>query len=160
MFRGLPKCPGGRLHLLMQEMRVWSLGWEDPLEKEMVTHFSILAWEIPQTEGSGGLQSMGSQRVAHKLSNSTHTHTHTHTQWAQKEMHLHGTNTITSGPEVHVSWSHVREPFKVAEVTPTSSLWYNAEPIWILLPRPEFESCPLLCNLWQDSKMPQGYLYN
>ena len=74
--------------------------------------------------------------------------------------HLHGTNTITSGPEVHVSWSHVREPFKVAEVTPTSSLWYNAEPIWILLPRPEFESCPLLCNLWQDSKMPQGYLYN
>ena len=49
----------------MQEMQVRSLGWEDPLEKEMVTHYSILAWEIPQTEQSGGLQSMGSQRVGH-----------------------------------------------------------------------------------------------
>ena len=75
-------------------------------------------------------------------------------------MHLHETNTVTSGPEVRVSWSHVREPFKVVEVTLTPSVQYNAEPIWILLPRPEFESCPLLCNHWQVSKMPQGYLYN
>ena len=37
----------------MQEMRVWSLGREDPLEKEMTTHSSILAWEIPWTEASG-----------------------------------------------------------------------------------------------------------
>ena len=40
-----------------------SLGWEDPLEKEMATHSSILAWEIPWTEEPGGLQPMGSQRV-------------------------------------------------------------------------------------------------
>ena len=40
-----------------------SLGWEDPLEKEMATHSSILAWEIPWTEEPGGLQSMVSQRV-------------------------------------------------------------------------------------------------
>ena len=46
---------------------VLSLGWEDPLEKRMVTHFSILAWEIPWTEASSGLQSMGSQRVGHDL---------------------------------------------------------------------------------------------
>ena len=46
-----------------QEMQVQSLGQEDPLEKGMATHFSILAWEIPWTEESGGLQSMGSQRV-------------------------------------------------------------------------------------------------
>ena len=45
----------------MQEMRVPSLGWEDPLEKDMATLSSILAWEIPQTEQPGGLQSMGSQ---------------------------------------------------------------------------------------------------
>ena len=45
----------------MQEMQVQSLGWEDPLEKEMATHSSILAWEIPQTEEPGRLQSMGSQ---------------------------------------------------------------------------------------------------
>ena len=42
-----------------QEMRVWSLGWEDPLEKEMATHSSILAWKIPWREDPGGLQSMG-----------------------------------------------------------------------------------------------------
>ena len=43
--------------------RVRSLGQEDPLEKDMATHSSILAWKIPWTEESGGLQSMGSQRV-------------------------------------------------------------------------------------------------
>ena len=47
----------------MQETTVQSLDWEDPLEKEIATHFSILAWEIPWTEELGGLQSMGSQRV-------------------------------------------------------------------------------------------------
>ena len=47
----------------MQEMRVWSPGWEDSLEKEMATHSSILGWEIPRTEEPAGLQSMGSQRV-------------------------------------------------------------------------------------------------
>ena len=45
----------------MQEIWVQSLGWEDPLEKEMVTHSTILAWEIPQREEPGGLQSMGLQ---------------------------------------------------------------------------------------------------
>ena len=39
----------------MQEMQVQSLGWEDPLEEEMATHFSILAWETPQTEEPNGL---------------------------------------------------------------------------------------------------------
>ena len=45
-----------------QEMQVLSLGWEDPLEKEMATHFCILVWEIPWIEEPGGLQSMGSQK--------------------------------------------------------------------------------------------------
>ena len=47
----------------MQETHVRSLGWEDALEKEMVTCSSISAWEIPRTEGPGGLQSMGLQKV-------------------------------------------------------------------------------------------------
>ena len=47
----------------MQEIRVRFLGQEDPLEKEMVTHSSILAWKISWTEEPGGLQSMGLQRV-------------------------------------------------------------------------------------------------
>ena len=47
----------------VQETRVPSLGQEDPLEKEMETHPSILAWEIPGTEASGGLQSMGLKEI-------------------------------------------------------------------------------------------------
>ena len=49
----------------MRETRVQSLDWEDPLEKEMATHFSILTWKIPWIERPGRLQSMGSQRVGH-----------------------------------------------------------------------------------------------
>ena len=49
----------------MQETWVRSLGQEDPLEKEMATHSSILAWRIPWAEEPGGLQSTGSQRVGH-----------------------------------------------------------------------------------------------
>ena len=55
----LKRLPG------MRENRVRSLGWEDPLEKEMATHSSTLAWKIPWTEEPGRLQSMGSQRVRH-----------------------------------------------------------------------------------------------
>ena len=54
MVRGLPA---------MRETWVQSLSWEDPLEKGMATHSSILTWEIPWTEGPGGLQFMGLQRV-------------------------------------------------------------------------------------------------
>ena len=49
----------------MQETWVCSLGQEDPLEKGMATHSSVLTWEIPWAEESGGLQSMGSQGVGH-----------------------------------------------------------------------------------------------
>ena len=56
----------------MQETQVQSLNREDPLEKEMAAHSSILAWEIPWAEEPGGLQSMGSKKESH-----THTHTHT-----------------------------------------------------------------------------------
>ena len=49
----------------MQETQIQSLGQEDPLEEEMATHSSILAWEIPWTEEPGGLQSKGLQRVRH-----------------------------------------------------------------------------------------------
>ena len=49
----------------VQETWVRSLSWEDPLEKKMATHSSILAWKIPWTEEPGRLQSIGSQRVGH-----------------------------------------------------------------------------------------------
>ena len=61
-----------------QKTFVHSLGWEDPLEKETVTHSSILAWRIPRTEETGGLQSMGLQRVGNDLVTNTGVH-HTST---------------------------------------------------------------------------------
>ena len=62
---GLPRGPVVKKLPAMQEMQVRPLGREDPLEEEMATHFSILAWKIPWTEELGRLQSMGSQRVRH-----------------------------------------------------------------------------------------------
>ena len=57
----------------MQETRIQSLGREDPLEKEMATQYTTLAWEIPWTEDPGRLQSMGLQRVRHDWATNTYT---------------------------------------------------------------------------------------
>ena len=67
MFMVFPSVSVVRNLTVMQEMQKWvrSLGWEDPLKKEMATHSSILACEIPWTEEPGSLQSMGPQRVRH-----------------------------------------------------------------------------------------------
>ena len=56
----------------MQETQVWTLGWEDPLEKGMTTHSIGLAWRIPETEEHGRLQSMRSHRVGRTEQLSTH----------------------------------------------------------------------------------------
>ena len=64
---GFPRGSVAKNPPAKQETRIQSLGWEDPLEEEMATHSSTLAWEIPRTEEPGGLQSMGSQRVRHDL---------------------------------------------------------------------------------------------
>ena len=69
--KSYPGFPGGSVLKTLpatqetQEMRVRFLGWEDPLEKEMAIHTSILAWGILWTEEPGGLQPIGSQRVGH-----------------------------------------------------------------------------------------------
>ena len=56
----------------MQETRVQSLGWEDPLEGDLAAHPSTLAWRIPRTEEPGGLQSVGSPRVGHAQNHGAH----------------------------------------------------------------------------------------
>ena len=68
-------------------MWVWSLGWDDLLEKGMATHSSVLTWKIPWTEVPGRLQSTGPQRVRHDWSG-THTHTHIHTHTHSGYRHL------------------------------------------------------------------------
>ena len=77
----------------MQETRVRSLGWEDPLEKEMAIHSSTIAWKIPWTEEPGRLQSMGSQRVGHN--------------WATSRSRSHsGWTTATRGKGAENRWKH------------------------------------------------------
>ena len=69
---GLPQwLSGTKIHLQyrkLKEIQVRSLGWEDLLEEGMATHSSILAWRVSWTEKPCGLQSIGSQRVRHNLS--------------------------------------------------------------------------------------------
>ena len=71
----------------MQETWVGSLSQEDPLEKEVATHSSILAWEIPWTEEPGGLQSMGLQRVRHDLATKQQK-----TSYLSSSFHCHANN--------------------------------------------------------------------
>ena len=68
MVRGFPDGSAVKNRSAMQERQekqVQSLGWEDPLEEDMATHSSILAWEIRRTEEPGGLQFIGFQRIGH-----------------------------------------------------------------------------------------------
>ena len=76
---GFPGGSDGKEFAPNAKTWVWPLGWEDPLEKGVATHSSILAWVIPWIEEPGELQSMGLQRAGRKWVTNTHTHTHTHT---------------------------------------------------------------------------------
>ena len=92
----------------MQEMRVWSLGWEDPLEEEMATHSSTLAWKIPWTEEPGGLQSAGSQRVRHHWGKwRMHAHIHMHDTWMCLCVYLYMYSHVCSVTDVLSHFSHV-----------------------------------------------------
>ena len=84
----------------MQETWVWSLDWEDPLEKEMAPHSSILAWKSPWEDEPGRLQSTGLQKSQAQLS--THTYTHT---WPAK-------------PKIFIFW-----PFTKSFLTPFLQCW-------------------------------------
>ena len=79
----------------MQETWVSSLGWEDPLEKGMTTHCSILAWRIPWTEEPGGLQSMVSQTSWARLSDKVHACTLTHPIGQYRSRELSKKNSLS-----------------------------------------------------------------
>ena len=74
--------------------QVWSPDWEDPLEKGIAIHTSILAWRIPWTENPGDLQSMALQRVRHKWLTHTHKRTHTHTSSRQFVLYIMSLVTV------------------------------------------------------------------
>ena len=81
----------------MQATQVQSLSREDPPEKGMTTDSSMLAWRIPWTEETGGLQFMGLQRVGHNRA--TNTHTHTVAVWSLEDnMQIYGTECTEGSP--------------------------------------------------------------
>ena len=88
----------GKTHLPVQETGSVP-AWEDPLEKEMAAHFSILAWKIPWTEEPGGLHSMGLQRVGHGLVTKITTKVALEPQLTEKhEQTFCPTQFLASGP--------------------------------------------------------------
>ena len=90
----------------MQETQVWSLGQKDPLEKGMGTPSRVLAWRSPWAEETGGLSSMGSQRVGHALVTNTHTQ-HRYQWWNSNPTGI--SQSTTKGLRCHHQPSSRRE---------------------------------------------------
>ena len=102
-----------------QEMWVWSLGWEDPLEEGMATYSSILAWRIPWTEEPGELQSMLSQRVGHDWSDLACLQTRTMPGLGEKKGYL-GTFSVNGiyGQKIQVKKKHPETKTKTPKTYP------------------------------------------
>ena len=100
----------------MQETWVWSLASEDPLEKEMATQSSILAWRIPQTKEPGELQSLGSQRVRHDWVTNTST-------YPRRVRVKRGISPLYSGAEPEIQTIKEVEWFPACLVLITGLLW-------------------------------------
>ena len=126
-----------RTHLPTQETRVWSLGWEDPLEKEIATYSCILAWEIPWTEEPGGYSPWGRRSVRY--------------DWVtkQQQQHIfmlhnpvppHPSNVILSIPQVytHSPWQPLLQTL-CPHVRPSLCQVWTLLPVQIMLSAP----CPL-----------------
>ena len=105
---GLPGAQKVKNLPAMQETQVWSMGWEDSLEKGKATPSSILAWRISRTEESGGQQSMGSQRVRH--------------DWMTNIFTLNLAGAYFAKPEVTTS-CFCRSNYSFFSVLIWSSLW-------------------------------------
>ena len=128
----LRDCPGGseaKNLPAVQETRVQSLGWEDPLKGEMATHSSILAWRIPWTEELSGLQSKGSQRVTYDWATK---HTRTHQLISQPQYKAGKTWNFKTKSRRH--WKNQQEkkksrfPLKTT-VLPPPIKWVNSSAI-------------------------------
>ena len=129
----------------MQETWVWSLGWEDPLEKEMATHSSILAWRIPWMEEPGRLQSTGLQRVGHNWATSLSLFT-----WKSSDVNT-SAEDICVGAHCYPCW---RPPWAQQEgevmgqcsQTPSPHRWPHC---WLV--NIQRDSCPALWSALSNS---------
>ena len=117
-----------------RETRVWFLGREDPLEKEMAIHSSTLAWKIPWTEEPDRLQSMGSQRVGH--------------DWATS-LHFIGFTVA------HSTWEHklflMKDQFVLSPTLPSTEDWYLCKIQW------KWSTGKMPFKQWHINYMPQFF---
>ena len=111
----------------MQEIRVRSLGWEDPLEKGTAAYYSILAWRIPWTEEPGGLQSMGSQSQTQLSDHHCHFHT-----YENEDLHTH---TYRSSSSLTSILTVLQVPSTVACDFWVSFLLSSKTQVWAQSPR-------------------------
>ena len=112
----------------MEETQILSLGWEDPLEKEMATHCSILAWRIPWSEEPGGLQSLGLQRVGHDWATNTFTfHPSVAHLWTISEYVSLLINDVTSSWDQALHLRSYRSESSVSRITKTNILGESQE---------------------------------
>ena len=130
----------------MQETWVWSLGQEDPLEKEMATHSSTLAWKIPWMEEHGRLQSMGSKRARHDWATSrikarfvVQLFNYIHSLWPRGLQHTRlPCPSLSPGVTQICPLSHWCHPIISSSVTPFSSCPQSSSPATVSFPVSQF----------------------
>ena len=119
----------------MQKMWFLSLSWEDPLEKEMATHFSILAWRIPLTEEPGRLQSMGLEKVKHDWA--TNTQGMAWGEWAP--------STLLSLHWIATQW-WLQLPEQLLVLYDIDNIDKDHFPVAAAAAAKSLQSCPTLCD--------------
>ena len=120
-----------------KEMRVESLGWEDPLEEEMVTHSSILDWKIPWWEKSGGVQSRGVQRVRHgRVTKQEHS--------KQAEKSVRYSLPCSFIEKIYFSSDFFQNSFTIFDFL---KLWYDMPRVFFFF-YPAFTLLDFLCISW------------
>ena len=143
----LPRCSVAKNPPAKQKARVWSLGQEDPLEKEMATHSSILAWKIPWMEEPGGLQFTGSQRVRRNLEISSNRKG----LCGSKRVDYSAASGVCFCTDAHLNPGH-----KCCHQTPDILEFYQAQ--WIQR-SPEFPFSPLIWGIQFDGSISHYHLW-
>ena len=140
LFWGFPGGSDGRESACSAGDQVWSLCWEDPLEKEMAKHSSIFAWKVPWTEAPGVLQSIGSQRVGHDWMTNTFT-SQSYFQMLLKIIHHYS----LFFPLILLSWTYFKHTTNCLGLLTKTFCFYK---LWLLKNDGTFSFFLFLFSQW------------